>query len=167
MLISAGVIGTALVLTGFGMYALAGRLGDESDRIAKDRKLVSERSAVIEVLNDLKNIAPETDPYQRALDALLPDEEQLLGFPKYLDGLARVFRLSLTFGFRVSQNSGSSAGGSVPFDASIVGSIDDIEGFLRNIETGSTRFLMAVDGFSLGGEGSSYKVSFSGRVFVK
>ena len=75
--ISSGVIVTAFALGAFAIFFMNGRLGERVARIADARARIVQRAEEVKRLADLKRDAPKAGQYERAIDILLPDINQL------------------------------------------------------------------------------------------
>ena len=162
--VAAGGIAVLMAIIGW----LASDVQAQADRIRKDRVLIRDRSAAIAALADLKGRASQATFYEQKLSAFLPTQEQLLDFPRTLDNLARIRRISSNFAFRGGQTAPQgNMPGSIGFNLDLSGALEDILSFLKDVETEPPRFLATFESFDLTRSGDSYRLLIPGKVFFK
>ncbi len=146
----------------------AADLSTQRSKVVQDRVLIRERSASIAILAELKRNAVQALRYEQKMNAFLPTQEQLLDFPRTLDNLARVRKLTLNFGFQGGQTpSQGNAPGAVSFALDVNGTFNDILGFLKDVEVEPPRFLAAFDTFDIVRSVEGYRLFTQGRVFFR
>jgi hypothetical protein len=162
--IASGVIAALVLATGW----FAADLETQAGKVAQDRILIRERSASLTALAELKRSAPQALRYEQKLNAFLPTQEQLLDFPRTLDNLARVRRLTLNFAFQGGQTTPQGdTPGAIGFALDVSGDFEDVLGFLKDVEFEPPRFLAAFDTFDLTRSEEGYRLFTQGRVFFK
>lgn len=167
-MISFGIIGAAFVVFGAALYFLANDMAVQTKQIVLDRNLISERAAIIGVLADLKSNASQADRYRQAMDKILVKQDQLIDFPRWLEGLARSRGITFTFSFNGDPAPPTAAyPGYIGFSLSSGGSFGGLLDFLKDAESRSPQFLIDIASVDLNGGGSNYLISMSGRVFFK
>ncbi|MBI2033883.1 MAG: hypothetical protein HYT13_02170 [Candidatus Liptonbacteria bacterium] len=159
-----GFVGSAVAF-----YVLGIQLSSLSAKVAREKGLIAQRTGVVDILAELKKVAPEAEPYSRAMDSLLPTQDQLLGFSIYLDALAKNYGVSLGFNFQGETNAAQKdSPGSLGFALSLTGGLSNNLEFLKALEAKSARFLFVVQNFSLNRKsGGDYNMSVQGLVFFK
>lgn len=158
--------GAAVLLAIIGW--LSADVQAQADRIQKDRVLIRERSASIGALAELKARASQATLYEQKLNAFLPAQEQLLDFPRTLDNLARIRKVSLSFAFQGGQVTPQGGmPGAVGFTLDVAGAFPDILSFLNDVEIEPPRFLADLGSFDITRSGDSYRLLMPGRVFFK
>lgn len=169
ILIGLAFLAGGILVFGGGVYYLSRDLDSQAQALIADRTLVANRAALLGSLADLKKDAPEAARYQQAMDKILVSSDRLLDFPKWLDDLARIHRVSLVFSFRGSQTpSRADAPGYIGFTMDVSGTAENLSGFLSDAEVKATRFLLALDAFDLAkSEGANYRVLTQGKLFSK
>ena len=161
--IFAGFIASAVVF-----YVLGIRLDSLSTKVAREKGLMAQRTDVVDILAELKKVAPEAEPYGRAMDSLLPTQDQLLDFPRYLDALAKNYGVSLNFNFQGEPIAAQKdSPGSLGFALSLTGQFSNNLEFLKALEAKSARFLLVVQNFSLSRVSGGYNMGVHGLVFFK
>ncbi len=94
------MIFAGFVASAAAFYVLGIQLGSISAKIAREKGFMAQRTDAVGLLAELKKVAPEAEPYKQAMDSLLPTQDQLLDFPRYLDALAKNYSLSVSFNFQ-------------------------------------------------------------------
>ena len=57
--------------------------------------------------------------------------------------------------------------GYINFSLDIAGTFDAVTSFVKDIETGASRFLVSLNAFDTKRNGSGYRIIFQGKVFFK
>ena len=168
LLISFGIIAGSVVFIGLSVFFLSRDIAYQSEKITEDRVAVAQRTVSLGALASLKKDAPRAAAYKQAISQVLVTKDQLLDFPKWLDGIARGRQLSLSFSFSGSESPPQeNSPGHIPFSMDVSGELDDLNDFLKDIEYKSPKFLVTMDGFDTSGGGSSYRIRTSGRVYFR
>ena len=158
-----GFIASAVIF-----YVLGIRLSSLSAKVAREKGLMAQRRDSVDILAELKKVAPEAEPYKQAMDSLLPTQDQLLGFPRYLDTLSKNYGVSLSFNFQGTPSvAQKDSPGSLGFVLSLTGQLSNNSEFLKALEAKSARFLLVVQNFSLSRSGGGYNMGVQGLVFFK
>ena len=158
-----GFIASAVVF-----YVLGSRLNSLSLKVEKERGLMAQSRDSVDILAELKKVAPEAEPYKQAMDSLLPTQDQLLDFPRYLDALAKNYSVSLSFNFQGEPKAAEKdSPGSLDFALSLTGELSNNLEFLKALEAKSARFLLVVQNFSLNRVSGGYNMRLQGLVFFK
>jgi len=118
-------------------------------------------------LAKLKEVSPQVDLYKNKLTLLMPNKDKLIDLPNWISNVARANQVNVNFGFR--------SGGKEPddknpgfenFSIDILGSLDDIQKFLYNIETVAPNFVLNLSSFTLLQTSNDvYRFSSTGKVF--
>lgn len=168
VLTNAGIIVGSFLVFGVVFYFLASTLQAKSAEVIRDRKVVNDRSYALLNLSDLKKEAPQAEEYKKKIEALLPNQDSLLGFPQFLDSLSRAHQVDLNFSFTGSTvpPAGDTAG-SVGFTIALTGTMQNITDFIDDVEFHATRFLMGVDTVDIVPESQDYKATLHGRAFYR
>ena len=168
LIISLTAIFVGFIASAAAFYVLGIRLNSLSAKIEREQGLITQRTDVVDVLAELKKVAPEAEPYSRAMDSLLPTQDQLLDFPGYLETLAKNYGVSLSFNFQGEPSvAQKDSPGSLGFVLSLTGELSNNMEFLKALEAKSARFLLAVQNFSLSRVSGGYNMGVQGLVFFK
>lgn len=123
-------------------------LGSEINRrttvIGDQRQEINRRTTSLAKLAELREEARLAEPAYAELLALLPQKDDLVTLPRYLEEIAIAEELDFNFRFSgvESEPSGKGAGSS-SFTINLVGEYQDIIDFIDQAETG--RFVLAID----------------------
>ncbi len=168
LLVGSAIIGGSLLFFSLALFLLSGDLESRAGKVSADRALVSKGAAAISVLANLKKGAPQTVPYKQAIDKILVSQDQLLNFPKWLEGLSRTRRIALAFAFQGGQvASRGDLPAYIPFSVDLGGRLDDLKDFIEDIEFREPKFLLTLDSLDLTRKGADYRIVSQGRVFFK
>lgn len=149
-------------------YFFSKSLNTIAKDIAGDRFLISKNTALLGNLATLKNDEQESVRYEKAMKKLLASKDQLINFPRWLEGLALARRVEMNFSFSGSEIAPQeNYPGYINFSLNIAGTFDAVTAFIKDIETGAPRFLVSLNTFDATRNGSGYRIIFQGRVFFK
>lgn len=166
--LSLSIIGGSIIVFGVLLYFLSQDVVSQADKIVADRLVVSQRATAIEALAELKNNKPKANAYFEAMNKILVTQDQLLDFPRWLDGLARVRQVGMNFSFHGTQNpSTGSSPGFISFSLDLTGASQNLIDFMKDIEFRSPRFLATIDNFDFTRKESGYRIMANGKVFFK
>ncbi len=168
LIISFSIIAGSIAVFGTLFYFLSQDLYLQSGKISADRSIINQRAATIDSLNNLKKDAPNADVYLKAMNKLLVPQDQLFDFSRWLDGIARVRQVGMSFHF--NGNIVSSQGNSpsyIAFSLDLNGGIQNLLDFLKDVEFRSPRFLVRIDNFDFTKNDRGYRILSNGRVFFK
>ncbi|MEK7195264.1 MAG: hypothetical protein AAB655_01055 [Patescibacteria group bacterium] len=168
IIISASVIIGSILIMSVALYFLAKDIDSQAEKVAAARFAISDKALALEALANLKNGVPKADLYKQAMDKILVSRDQLIDFPRWLDGLARSRQVAFTSSFQGNQvepQGGLPAYVGFMMDAG--GSLNNLIGFFKDVETQAPRFLVNFERFDLNGGGSEYKIAAYGKVFFK
>ncbi|MBI4087453.1 MAG: hypothetical protein HY434_01335 [Candidatus Liptonbacteria bacterium] len=161
------IIGSMVVFAGI-LYFFSQELSSEAEKIVARRLLINQRVSAIGTLAALKKDAPQADAYLHAMNWLLVAQDQLLEFPRWLDGLARVRQTGIKFSFHGNQVAPrENSPGYIPFSLDLQGGLQNLTDFLKDVEFQSPRFLAEIDNFDITKNESGYRLSANGRVFFQ
>lgn len=168
ILVNLAILIGSFIIAIFAVYWLEKDLNVKAETIAKDRLLIKSQTAALADLANLKVILPQATAYKQAMDKTMGTKEQLLDFPRWLEGLARVRRLSVNFNFRgrETEPQGNSPG-FINFNLDLGGGIDDLTNFLKDIEYKAPGFLISLDNADLSRTDNNYRIFAQGQVFFR
>ncbi len=161
------ILGTFLV--GGGLLVWTGqRIVREMGKIGADRVAFVQYSRTIELLADLKRAIPTVKNYQEKMNLLLPKKDDLVQFPRWVDGVSRVNKVSESSAFQGSTAAAQDQeAGSIGFTLDASGAASDIQNFFRELEFRSNQFLTSIDNFDLTEDAGTARVLARGRVFFR
>ncbi len=162
------IIGGSVMAFGAGFYFLSKSVGIQAEKIVTAQTFIAKDSAALAAFAELKKNAAEAALYQNAMEKVLVPKEQLLDFPRWLDGIARTRQVGLVFSFVGGESlPQAETPGFIGFSADITGTFDNLTAFIKDIEFNSARFLANFDGFDLTRSESNYRLVSQGKVFFK
>lgn len=167
--IGVSVILLSFALAGGALYWLYTDLNTKVVEITTGRGTIQERIQEVGLLADLKNSAKSAEDYQKVMDTILPDQNKLFDFPRWIDNLASNYSITDRFSFQGNQTpSQGSTPGYVGFSVDITGSMQNIVSFMKSLETTQgSQFLVTIDSFDLNQASDKYHVILNGKVFFK
>lgn len=161
------IIGSFLVFAAV-LYFLFLSLSAQSEEIIAAKAAIAEKTSTLGALTALKKEAPDAIRYEEALNRILVSRDQLLGFPGWLDSLARGRRVELQFAFGGGEADPSEvSAGYVEFSIDASGSLENLISFLEDAELKAPGFLAGLESFNLSGSGSDYRISAKGKVYFR
>lgn len=167
MIIDISVIAGSFIAFAAAIWQIGIQLSTQTSEIVRSRNLIAERAVAVAQLSELKRAAPEIAPYENTVNVLLPDQDQLFDFPRYLDSLSKIRSVNISFSFQNIHPSEGTAPGFAAFAMTANGSRENLIGFIKELESPSARFLVAIQSVSLSRSGTSYQANIPGRVFIK
>jgi len=163
-----GIIAGSVIVFGVAFYVLAGELQQQADAITSGRSAVANQSALINSYSNLKENASNAATYQAAMDKLLATQDNLIGFPSQVDGIARNDGVDTTFAFQGDPVPGSqNAAGHVNFKLTVTGPLSGVLAFMKDLESSAPILLAKINDFDLTQSGSGYTLAADGEVFFK
>jgi len=166
--ISVSIIVGSIMLAWIGVYLLSGQITGQVKKIIADRSIVAQQATALASLADLKRDAPKAAPYENAINTLLPDQYQLIGFSEWLDGRGKQF--SVTTHFSLQGTPAPSAPGTVgtaPFSADAEGSAENLLAFMKDIEIQAPAFLLSISSVDFVNDGLNSRVTFQGTLYTR
>lgn len=161
------IIGSLAVFLAVFMYIQNSIKGDLT-RIHAARTVIKTSHESVKYLTELKNQAPLAEQYGAQLSLLLPKKEELLAFPKWLDGIARANNVSFKFGFQGENNpSSSGAPGNVDFSLAAEGTMENLRNFINAVESRSNRYIVDLESMNFEGNSQKYNLTSGGKLFFK
>ena len=166
--LSFSIIGTAIVGAAIVLFFVLSDVNIRAGVIARSQTAVATRNGDLAALTKLQADAPAAAGYETAFTKLLSTQDNLIQFPRQVQSLAAAYNVVVQASF-ISDPSVPTPGvaGVVSFSLNASGKPDDLLAFLKNIETQSTQFLVAIDSvdFSLGD--ANGRLRTTGRVFFQ
>lgn len=168
VLVNTGIILGSFIVFGVLFFFLSRGLAGQAAGILGARATIASRALEAETLAELQAGAEAAGDVQEKIDVLLPSQDGLIAFPQFLDNMARTHSLDLTFSFAGSPEPPSAASpGYVIFNATVVGSPENILAFLIELETRTTRFVANVQEASFSTSVDSSRATVEGRLFFR
>jgi len=162
------------VLLGFLVFVvliisfLGKEISDKTLQISTHRGEIEGRIMSISRLAELREAAQNAEPALLELRSLLPKQDELVAFPRYIENLANNNDLESRFEFRGGDVLPSeSTAGSSPFYLSVTGSYRNIGSFVEALEGG--QFIITINTFDVVSqrESTSYRAEIQGQVYFR
>lgn len=150
------VLGIMLLLIGNDIF---GRAAD----IEMQRKSLTDRMQILNSLISLRSGSERAKDLLPKLQNSLPSKDQLLGFSKILDRMAKANQLNFNFSFLdeiVSMNNTPSINN---FSMTLSGSYADFLRFLKATE--ASQYYMVFNTFEITSKGKEFEMIIRGKVF--
>lgn len=167
------IINIAIILAAIALFfVLANFLDSRITAIATEtssaRAAQFRASKITEILAAYKSDAPRAKYYQDALSQFLPEQEQLLDYPRYLEGIARVRNVGVTFNYQGEPVAATGpVAGYLSFTMEVSGPLSNTIDFLKDVELQGARFMVAIDTADITRMSDIYRISAQGRAFFK
>lgn len=163
-----GIMCGTLLIGGGLLVWMNQRIVEETKKISENRFAFMQYSRTIDLLAELKRAAPVVKSYQEKMNLLLPKKDDLVEFPRWIDGLSRVNKVSHNFAFQGSMVAAQEKEpGSMGFTLDVSGANENVRNFFRELELRSNRFLTSVDSFDLAESVEAVRVLARGRIFFR
>ncbi|MBI4193328.1 MAG: hypothetical protein HY536_01745 [Candidatus Colwellbacteria bacterium] len=165
-LVEVGIPAVVLVALLALAFLLRFDIARRASAIEELRSALAARAQAVETLAALRESAERARIYASVLGNILPTRDQLIGFPKEFELIAKKFDVRLSAAFGGETAATVSEPGSIEFSFSVRGSYADIVAFLAAAE--QSRYIIAWSGFEfLKEKGELYTATASGRVFTR
>ena len=168
LLINIGIIAIAVILGVVGLSFVLGDVSTKADMIAQYRVTSAMRNNNLNNIVDLQKAAASAATYQVAINRLMPTEDNLISFPQQIQTTAESHNITAQASFSGDPvPAANGAPGFVAFSLSASGDASNTIAFLKDLETQSSQFLIAIDSADFTTDGSSGNLSANGRVFFQ
>lgn len=165
---NAGIILASFLVFGLIFFLFSRTLDKKVAQVLASRAVIAQRSMDLETLSKLKTDTATAAEFQKRIDALLPPQDSLIGFPQYLNTMARSHALSSVFNFDGVPNPAvPPAPGYVDFSVTVEGDAANIRSFVDELENKTNKFMVNVQGFVLVPRADVYHAELNGRVFFQ
>jgi len=139
-----------------------------SQRVAKIQSLRKELNTRLTALNSLTNLRQQSEKAKSffgSLQTLLPTKDELINFPKELNGFAKTNKVEIGFSFGNETAPTDSQPGFTAFNLTLSGSYDNLVKFLKALE--ESKFFVGINSLDVTRDSQSQKFSalISGKVF--
>jgi hypothetical protein len=163
------IILSSFVVFGLVFYFFSQSLESKVAEVLASRSAISQRSADLTSLNKLKAESAAAAEIQKDMDALLPSQDSLIGFPQFMNTSARNHSLSISFDFDGAPVAGvPPEPGHVNFSAVVEGDAANIRSFVDELENKTTKFAVNLDRLLLSPRAAGvFRADLSGQVFFK
>ncbi len=153
----------ALVVLLILVFLVGGDISSRADRIRSQKRDLEAR---LQSLNSLITLRAGADRAARLLPKLqeaLPSKDQLIGFSKYIDTLARQNKLSAVFLFESETSGTDSVPGINSFSLTLGGTYNDYVKFLKSLE--ESNYFVNFSSMDISEKENKFEILIKGKVF--
>lgn len=169
VILNLSIIFGFLIFVGWVMTFLSGEISSKAEQISNHRMEINSRITAVSRLAELREAAKEAQPAIAELSTLLPTEEELVGFPRYLQNVANREGVNLSFSFQDSGSDEIDEGeiGASEFSMDALGSYNDIISFMEAVEKGD--FIVSLSSVNITGTKnvSEFRANIRGVVYFR
>jgi hypothetical protein len=166
--ITFGVIAGSMAIAFGAFQFFSDRLTSQSAAIMNDRSVVVDNTDLVSSLAALRAQAALAEQYQAAMERLIPDQYGLVTFEQWFSDVGKqdgvVADASLQGSITPAQGS---APGSIQFAFTIDGPLNGVTGFLNDVNTTASGFIVSIGSFDVTANGASYHVAGQGTLFSR
>lgn len=157
-------ISLTVILLLAALLLLIGRdISLKTANIKQQRQDFSLRSQALNSLAFLRSEAERSKNILKAIQDLLPQSDQLINFPKSLEGLAKNNQLSFGFSFNSETPAEENKPAINAFTLNLSGQYNNFLNFLKAVER--SQYFVAFDFLDLNKKGADFEIIMKGRVF--
>jgi hypothetical protein len=168
LLLGFGIIFAAIIGAAIAIYFILSDVRARASVIAGSQTKVAIRNGDLAALASLQADAPRAASYAAAITKLLRPRDSLIQFPHQVQSLAASYNVIAEVSFTNEPSTPApGVAGVATFSLNASGKSDDLLAFLKNIETQSSQFLVAVDTLDFSPNASNGRLAASGRVFFQ
>jgi hypothetical protein len=170
--ISSAIILGSIAIASAAFYYISQDISGNVNKIVADRMLINQQTNAVSTLAELKDDAASAQPYQAAMEQLLPTQDGLIGFSGWLQGIGNADQVAVTTTFNpnaiINNNTpgNPNSAGAMGFSLQAQGSVAAIAAFMEDIQTKSG-FFVQINSFNLVGGSSGDMLSAQGLVFFQ
>ncbi len=137
-----------------------------SKKIATTRQELAERSIALRSLAVLRSeFTNKGQSYLNVLHNIVPKKDELIDLSKDIQAIAAAGNLEYGFNFLSETPAGATTLGSVRFDLSLGGDLNNLIDFIKNLQ--NFRYLINLENISLSREELAMKMEVRGNVFFR
>ena len=169
VIMSVALVLGAFLVAGSVLAWSAASMRDTVTAIMQKRAALEQYGKTVDLLANLKKMAPQITSYEEKMNLLLPRKDDLLAFSPWLDGVSRVNNVAIgAFAFQgATMPAGETEAGHLGFTLDASGTHEKVSQFFRAIELRSNKFLVQIDSLDLTESGGVARARAKGRVFFR
>ena len=153
----------ALAVLGIILLLIGADISRRAADIEVQRQSLSGRLQTLSSLVSLRSGSERAKDLLPKLQNSLPSKDQLIGFSKFLESIARTNQLSFNFSFLDEITSAENTPSANNFSMTLSGSYADFLRFLKAIE--ASQYYMGFNSFEVVSKGKGYEAVIRGKVF--
>lgn len=160
------VIPSVVIVVVAGITLLLGSdIGRRADAIRSSEQELSSRAQAVEALAYLRADKDRAQKYSNVLENILPTKDQLIGFPREFDAVAKKYSVRLATAFGAEEKGTDVKPGSIEFVFTAEGSLQNLLAFMKAAESG--RYILEWTSFEFLRSSGGYSATMAGRVFSR
>lgn len=169
LLTDLSIIFGSILIAVFLSFLFLDRLDSHISEAVSLKKAARERFSMVESILRLKAESEEALVYEPKINSLLPSQDDLLDFPRFLMDEGKKMGLNINVSFSNSPVMPQpSQAGYIAFSIDVDGPYSILANFLDEIETGRKKFFIVLDKFDFSySREDRYRLIGKGRVFFK
>ena len=145
------------------LLLLGSDISKRASAIRNERQGSAFRLQAVESLVLLRSGAGQAEKQKIILEDSLPDKDQLVGFSKQLESIAKNHQLGFGFSFESETAGSETAPGTNNFTMTLGGAYQNFLRFLKAVE--DSKYFVAFDFFDINLKDKEYQIIIKGRVF--
>jgi len=166
--VSFGIISGAFIVAVAAFYFLAADISSRASVVSANRAQIAKQNNSLASFAEIKQDSDEASKYKAAMDKLLPAQDELINYPKWLQNVAATYNITADFSFTANTVPAAAASpGTVGFSLTVEGENNNLVSFLKNIESQAPGFLLSFDSFNLTKNGDDTKIVTGGNMFFR
>lgn len=168
LILNAAVMIVSFMVAGLILWWFRGEINFQADQVETARLTIARQAGLFGSLANLKQQVEIARGYEEKLSRLLPIKDQLINFPRWLEGLALQRQVNARFSFEgATVEATTETPGSVGFSLDLTGTLSAIQGLLRDLEVAPRAYFLKFNDFDLNRSGESYHFSAKGNLFFR
>lgn len=153
----------ALAVLGIALFLISSDISRRAADIELQRRSLASRMQTLNSLVSLRSGSDRAKDLLPKLQNSLPSKDQLLGFSKILESMAKANQLGFNFSFLDEIVSIDNAPSANNFSMTLTGSYADFLRFLKSAET--SQYYMGFNSFEIAAKGKGFEMVIRGKVF--
>ncbi len=118
----------------------------------------------VESLSSLRKDYKKVEPYFNQVASLLPQQDELINFPKDIAAMGAVRKISASTNLGVESLDNNTGLRRTEVIMNVSGGLEGIVAFLKDLESGS-KYVVRINNFDFLKEGETFRMSLTGTVF--
>lgn len=155
----------AIIVIGAMLLLIGNDISNRTADIALQRQNLSSRLQALDSLISLRTGAVRAKDLLPKLQGSLPSKDQLIGFSKFLETIAKANNLNFNFSFLDEIVSTENTPSTNNFAMTLSGSYADFLRFLKTAE--DSQYFMGFNSFEVVAKGPVFEVVIKGKVFAQ
>ncbi|OGY64345.1 MAG: hypothetical protein A3I24_01130 [Candidatus Harrisonbacteria bacterium RIFCSPLOWO2_02_FULL_41_13b] len=165
ILVNAIITLAIIIVLAIGLFFAGRGINQKVIKIESLRKELNTRLTALNSLTNLRQQSEKAKSLFGSLQTLLPTKDELINFPKELNGFAKANKVEIGFSFGSETAPAENQPGFTAFNLTLSGSYDNLVKFLKAIE--GSQFFVGINSLDVTKDPQSQKFSalISGKIF--